>query len=184
MRGRLAPILELSPCSCQLFCISRCFLTSLYSSAEIYIQGSTAPYSFALADVNTLAFPLIRLMSTIFYGNGWPSILIGFLTASNLILPCATTDWIYWRKTLQSLVLWDIELWNLQYFLFFNSLAHGIVWFADNWSYPAANNMSKIWSAFIMSNSYLSFSTLTQGQDIDFLFLVHSAILTSASSSS
>ena len=65
-RGLVAPSLDVSPCSYWLFCWSRCLLTSLYSSADICILGSTVPVSLDLTDVRTLVFPLSSLASTMF----------------------------------------------------------------------------------------------------------------------
>ena len=61
------PIFWRSPCSYQLFCLSRRLFISLYSSANICIWGSTVPVSLDLVDVRTLVFPLSSLASTMFW---------------------------------------------------------------------------------------------------------------------
>ena len=66
------------------------------------------------------------------------------------------------QNTLHLQVLCDTEMCHLQYLWFFNSVADGIVQLGDNlisWS-----NRSKILSAFMTSNPYLSVSFLGSWQ--------------------
>ena len=82
---------------------------------------------FNLVDVRTLVFSLNNPASTIFWspGKGLSSTFI-FQGVSNLSLPCSIALCICCLKILHSLVEWEVALWNLQNFLFFNWL--GAIW--------------------------------------------------------
>lgn len=134
--------------------------------------------------LDLIPFPLLgRIMLT--WGKGCPSIFIGLLLeSSSSILPWSMTCCISFRKTMQSLVSWVLELCHLQYFHFLSSAADGMTWLLDNFNCPACSSRSKILSAFAISKLKFSGSFFPKGNEIAFLVQTHSAKPISGSLSS
>ena len=85
-------------------------------------------------------------------GNGVLSIFI----SGKINRPSFMADYTWRRKTLQSLVAWEWELWNLQYARCFNSSSSGITW--EILICPKRNNSSNIRSHLEASNvNFISF---------------------------